>query len=74
EIGKTASSAEYCYALGRLHSKTSDWTQAKLFLEKSVRQRPTRAAFQSLAEIYQHMQQYEKSSTLYQKALRVQPA
>lgn len=68
-VGKTPQTAEYLFALGRLYARAGDITNAHPLLEKSLQQKQTRFAYRCLADIYDQLQQHERSSQCYRKAL-----
>lgn len=67
--GKLPQTAEYHFALGRLYARAGDMNNAHPLLEKSVQQKQTRSAYRCLADIYEQLQQHERSSQCYRKAL-----
>jgi HemY protein len=67
-LGKTPHSAEYLFALGRLYARSGDMAKAHPLLEKSIQSKQTPLTYRCLADIYDQLQQHERSSQCYRKA------
>lgn len=67
--GKLPQTAEYHFALGRLYARAGDINRAHPLLEKSIQQKQTQSAYRCLADIYEQLQQHDRSSQCYRKAL-----
>jgi HemY protein len=71
ELDKTPHTAEYLFALGRLYAQSGDFAKAHPLLVKSLQHKQSATAYRCLADVYDKLQQHERSSKCYQKALAI---